>query len=159
MKNKRKFIFNIVTLVLFLLTFICIFLPQLTLKNLSGKLNLVNITTGDLGTGYKMFKVSVPLVVMIVLIIAGLCFSFQRIIKKDNKKEFAYDIVFAIFGFIIALFSILKKYLINFVDTLNNDMIKESTLLYGSYLMFILGIAIFAVSLLDIKFSKDEGLF
>ncbi len=158
-KNKRRLIFNIIYIVLFLLEFICIFIPQLKLKDLNSKFNLVNLTTGDIGDGYKMFKVSVPLVINVVLIIACLCFSVQRLIKKDIKNELIYYILFGFTGFLTAIFALVKKSLISFVDSLNSDMIAEATLLYGSYFMFVIGALIVVTAAIDIKMSHDEGKF
>lgn len=156
MKNNRKFIFNICYVALFLLTFICIFIPQLKLDGLNSKFNLVNITTGDIGDGYKMFKVCVPLVIDIVLIIACLCFSIQRLIKKDIKNDIVYLIVFGITGFLTAIFAITKKSFISLIDSLNNSKMADASLLYGSYFMFVLGLIIVVIVCIDIKMTLDK---
>jgi len=156
MKNNRKFIFNICYVALFLLTFICIFIPQLKLDGLNSKFNLVNITTGDIGDGYKMFKVCVPLVIDIVLIIACLCFSIQRLIKKDIKNDIVYLIVFGIAGFLTAIFAITKKSFISLIDSLNNSKMADASLLYGSYFMFVLGLIIVVIVGIDIKMTLDK---
>lgn len=156
MKNNRKFIFNLCYVALFLLTFICIFIPQLELDGLNSKFNLVNITTGDIGDGYKMFKVCVPLVIDIVLIIACLCFSIQRLIKKDIKNDIVYLIVFGITGFLTAIFAITKKSFISLIDSLNNSKMADASLLYGSYFMFVLGLIIVVIAGLDIKMTLDK---
>ena len=156
MKNNKKFIFNICYVALFLLTFICIFIPQLKLDGLNTNFNLVNITTGDIGDGYKMFKVCVPLVIDIVLIIACLCFSIQRLIKKDIKNNIVYLIVFGITGFLTAIFAITKKSFISLVDSLNNSKMTDASLLYGSYFMFVLGLIIVVIAGIDIKMTLDK---
>ena len=156
MKNNKKFIFNICYVALFLLTFICIFIPQLKLDGLNTNFNLVNITTGDIGDGYKMFKVCVPLVIDIVLIIVCLCFSIQRLIKKDIKNDIVYLIVFGITGFLTAIFSITKKSFISLVDSLNNSKMTDASLLYGSYFMFVLGLIIVVIAGIDIKMTLDK---
>ena len=156
MKNNKKFIFNICYVALFLLTFICIFIPQLKLDGLNTNFNLVNITTGDIGDGYKMFKVCVPLVIDIVLIIACLCFSIQRLIKKDIKNDIVYLIVFGITGFLTAIFAITKKSFISLVDSLNNSKMTDASLLYGSYFMFVLGLIIVVIAGIDIKMTLDK---
>lgn len=156
MKNNKKFIFNICYVALFLLTFICIFIPQLKLDGLNTNFNLVNITTGDIGDGYKMFKVCVPLVIDIVLIIACLCFSIQRLIKKDIKNDIVYLIVFDITGFLTAIFAITKKSFISLVDSLNNSKMTDASLLYGSYFMFVLGLIIVVIAGIDIKMTLDK---
>ena len=156
MKNNKKFIFNICYVALFLLTFICIFIPQLKLDGLNTNFNLVNITTGDIGDGYKMFKVCVPLVIDIVLIIVCLCFSIQRLIKKDIKNDIVYLIVFDITGFLTAIFAITKKSFISLVDSLNNSKMTDASLLYGSYFMFVLGLIIVVIAGIDIKMTLDK---
>lgn len=156
MKNNKKFIFNICYVALFLLTFICIFIPQLKLDGLNTNFNLVNITTGDIGDGYKMFKVCVPLVIDIVLIIVCLCFSIQRLIKKDIKNDIVYLIVFGITGFLTAIFAITKKSFISLVDSLNNSKMTDASLLYGSYFMFVLGLIIVVIAGIDIKMTLDK---
>ena len=156
MKNNKKFIFNICYVALFLLTFICIFIPQLKLDGLNTNFNLVNITTGDIGDGYKMFKVCVPLVIDIVLIIACLCFSIQRLIKKDIKNNIVYLIVFGITGFLTAIFAITKKSFISLVDSLNNSKMTDASLLYGSYFMFVLGLIIVVIAGIDIKMTLEK---
>ena len=156
MKNNKKFIFNICYVALFLLTFICIFIPQLKLDGLNTNFNLVNITTGDIGDGYKMFKVCVPLVIDIVLIIACLCFSIQRLIKKDIKNDIVYLIVFGITGFLTAIFAITKKSFISLVDSLNNSKMTDASLLYGSYFMFVLGLIIVVIAGIDIKMTLEK---
>lgn len=156
MKNNKKFIFNICYVALFLLTFICIFIPQLKLDGLNTNFNLVNITTGDIGDGYKMFKICVPLVIDIVLIIACLCFSIQRLIKKDIKNDIVYLIVFGITGFLTAIFAITKKSFISLVDSLNNSKMTDASLLYGSYFMFVLGLIIVVIAGIDIKMTLDK---
>ena len=156
MKNNKKFIFNICYVALFLLTFICIFIPQLKLDGLNTNFNLVNITTGDIGDGYKMFKVCVPLVIDIVLIIVCLCFSIQRLIKKDIKNDIVYLIVFGITGFLTAIFAITKKSFISLVDSLNNSKMTDASLLYGSYFMFVLGLIIVVIAGIDIKMTLEK---
>lgn len=156
MKNNRKLYFSISYVVLFLLTFICIFIPQLKLDGLNNNFNLVNITTGDIGSGYKMFKVCVPLVIDVVLIIACLCFSVQRLIKKDIKNDKVYLIVFGITGFVTAIIAITKKSFVTLVDSLNNSKMSDATLLYGSYFMFVLGLVIVVLVGIDIKMSLDK---
>lgn len=156
MKNNKKFIFNICYVALFILTFICIFIPQLKLDGLNTNFNLVNITTGDIGDGYKMFKVCVPLVIDIVLIIACLCFSIQRLIKKDIKNDIVYLIVFDITGFLTAIFAITKKSFISLVDSLNNSKMTDASLLYGSYFMFVLGLIIVVIAGIDIKMTLEK---
>lgn len=156
MKNNKKFIFNICYVALFLLTFICIFIPQLKLDGLNTNFNLVNITTGDIGDGYKMFKVCVPLVIDIVLIIVCLCFSIQRLIKKDIKNDIVYLIVFDITGFLTAIFAITKKSFISLVDSLNNSKMTDASLLYGSYFMFVLGLIIVVIAGIDIKMTLEK---
>ncbi len=156
MKNNRKLYFSISYVVLFLLTFICIFIPQLKLDGLNNNFNLVNITTGDIGSGYKMFKVCVPLVIDVVLIIACLCFSIQRLIKKDIKNDKVYLIIFGITGFVTAILAITKKSFVALVDSLNNSKMSDATLLYGSYFMFVLGLIIVVLVGIDIKMSLDS---
>lgn len=156
MKNNRKLYFSISYVVLFLLTFICIFIPQLKLDGLNNNFNLVNITTGDIGSGYKMFKVCVPLVIDVVLIIACLCFSVQRLIKKDIKNDKVYLIVFGITGFVTAILAITKKSFVSLVDSLNNSKMSDATLLYGSYFMFVLGLVIVVLVGIDFKMSLDS---
>ncbi len=156
MKNNKKFIFNICYVALFILTFICIFIPQLKLDGLNTNFNLVNITTGDIGDGYKMFKVCVPLVIDIVLIIVCLCFSIQRLIKKDIKNDIVYLIVFDITGFLTAIFAITKKSFISLVDSLNNSKMTDASLLYGSYFMFVLGLIIVVIAGIDIKMTLEK---
>ena len=153
--DKRKFILCIIKISLFALLILSMFLPQFQLKDLNQKYNLLNLLSGEQSDGYQIFEISVPVVIDIVLAIGALICSIYLFVKKINK-DFWYNVIFIVVGMFSFYVAIGKKSYVKFT-ILNNDMISQSILLWGSYFMSFISIAIILISFYDIlSNSKDN---